>query len=241
VADAWLLWALVYRGHLAEAYRAGARDDPVAFAQLALLGAIPRDTAGAVFRSWIGWQMGTRTRVWWALPWWAERRDTAAIASVERWAEAALRRPPFPLPPIAKGFFPYVILSSHAYLALARRDSATALQIFEALPDTACFAMCDLDRLVRIKLLSARGRYQDAAQRLAATPGVDWPGIQASPVRVLWELERGRVHERLGNRDTARTAYAFVTAVWARADSTLQPYVAEARAGLSRLSGESKP
>jgi hypothetical protein len=49
------------------------------------------------------------------------------------------------------------------------------------------------------------------------------------------------VHEQLGNRDTARAGYAFVTAAWARADSALQPYVAEARAGLSRLSGEASP
>ena len=54
-------------------------------------------------------------------------------------------------------------------------------------------------------------------------------------MRVLWELERGRVHERLGNRETAVTAYAFVAAAWAHADSELQPYVAEAREGLKRL------
>jgi hypothetical protein len=62
-----------------------------------------------------------------------------------------------------------------------------------------------------------------------------------SPVRVLWELERGRVHEQLGNSDSAQTGYAFVITAWARADSALQPYVAEARAGLRRVSGESKP
>jgi len=235
------VFALAYRGHYAEAYRSGGRDDPGIFAPLALLGTIPRDTAAAVFRSWIGWQLGTRTRVWWALPWWAERHDTAAIVSVGRWAETALHRPPIPLPPVAKAFFPYAIQSSRAYLALARGDSATALRIFDALPDTVCYGLCDLDRLVRIKLLAARGRYVDAARRLAATPGVNWPGMSASPVRALWELERGRVHERLGNRDTARAGYAFVTAAWAHADSALQPYVTEARTGLSRLSGEAKP
>jgi hypothetical protein len=135
----------------------------------------------------------------------------------------------------------YVVQSSQAYLALARGDTVTALTLFDALPDTACFGRCDVDRLVRIKLLAARGRYLDAAQRLAATPGVNWPGIPVPPLRALWELERGRVHEQLGNRDTARAGYAFVTAAWAHADSMLQPYVTEARGGLSRLSGESKP
>jgi hypothetical protein len=133
------------------------------------------------------------------------------------------------------------VQSSRAYLALARGDTLTALNLFDALPDTACFGKCDLDRLVRIKLLAARGRFRDAARRLAATPGVNWPGSPVAPVRVLWELERGRVHERLGSRDTARASYAFVTAVWARADSALQPYVTEARTGLTRLSSEPKP
>jgi len=240
LADAGLGFALAYRGHYAAAYRSGGRE-PGIFAPLALLGAIPNDTAAAVFRSWVGWQNGSRTRVWWALPWWAERHDTAAIVSVGRWAETGLRRPPVPLPPIAKEFLPYVIQSSRAYLALARGDSAGALRIFDVLPDTACYGECDLDRLVRIKLLAARGRYVDAARRLDATPGLTWPGSATSPTRVLWELERGRVHEQLGNRDVARAAYAFVTATWLHADSALQPYVREARTGLTRLSGEAKP
>ena len=93
---------------------------------------------------------------------------------------------------------------------------------------------------MRIKLLAARGQHREAAQQLAITP--DWDEHSAtSPVRVLWELERGRVHEQLGNRDTARAGYGFVTAAWARADSALQPYVAEARAGLTRLAGEARP
>jgi hypothetical protein len=142
---------------------------------------------------------------------------------------------------MGKELLGYLARSSRAYFALASGDTATALALFDALPDTACFGMCDLDGLVRIKLLAARGRHRDAARRLAATPGLEWPGSAISPTRVLWELERGRVQERLGNRDTARAAYAFVTATWLHADSALQPYVMEARAGLSRLSGESKP
>jgi serine/threonine-protein kinase len=241
VATIGLVLALAYRGHFQEAYRSGGRHDPMVFSQLALLGAVPPDTADAVFRSWIDRRNDPTTRVWWALPWWAERRDTAAIMSVERWAQAGLRKPPVPSPAPTRDVLGYVVQSSRAYLALARGDTLAALSLFDALPDTACFGKCDLDRLVRIKLLAARGRYLDAARRLAATPGVDWPGIPVSPVRVLWELERGRVHEQLGNRDSAQAGYAFVTTAWARADSALQPYVAEARAGLRRVSGESKP
>jgi serine/threonine-protein kinase len=239
-ADPELSQALAFRGHLQEAYRSGARGNNALFAQLALLGSVPPDTAEAVFRSWIGWKSGSKTRLWWALPWWADRHDTSAIAKVERWVETGLRNPPVPIPPMGMEVLGYLAQSSRAYFALAGGDSTAALRLFDALPDTACFGLCDLDALVRIKLLAARGRYQDAARRLEATPGLSWPGSATSPTRILWELERGRVHERLGNRDTARGGYAFVTAAWARADSALQPYVAEARAGLGRLSSESK-
>ena len=231
--------ALAYRGHLQEAYRVGGREDHMLFAQTALLGGIPADTVAAVFRSWIGWQDIADTRLWWSLPWWAERRDTAAIMSIERWAATGLRRPPVPISPVARDVLGYVALSSRAYLALARGDSVTAMHLLDALPDSACFWKCSLDGLVRIKLMAAQGHYREAAQRLARTP--DWDERSAtSPVRVLWELERGRVHEQLGNRDTARAGYGYVTAAWARADSALQPYVAEARAGLTRLAGEAR-
>ena len=232
-------YALAYRGHLQEAYESGGRLDHRMFAQIALFGGVSADTVAAVFRSWVGWKDVARSRLWWTLPWWAERRDTVAIASIGRWAETGLNRPPVPMPPIARDILGYVRQSSRAYFALARGDTIAALRLFEVLPDSACFWKCNLDGLVRIKLLVSQGRHRDAAQRLGATPVWD-DGSATSPVRVLWELERGRVNERLGDRDTARAGYAFVTAAWAHADSALQPFVAEARAGLSRLSGEAK-
>lgn len=55
---------------------------------------------------------------------------------------------------------------------------------------------------------------------------------------MLWELERGRVNERIGNRQAAADAYRFVVDVWRNADPELQPIVREAGAGLTRLSAE---
>jgi hypothetical protein len=55
---------------------------------------------------------------------------------------------------------------------------------------------------------------------------------------VLWSLLRGRVGERIGERDRATRAYAWVVGMWRNADPELQPYVAEAREGLARLTGE---
>jgi hypothetical protein len=51
-------------------------------------------------------------------------------------------------------------------------------------------------------------------------------------------MERGRVNERLGNRDKAVQSYSFVAAVWRNADPELQPYVKEAKEALARLSTE---
>jgi len=58
------------------------------------------------------------------------------------------------------------------------------------------------------------------------------------PVEILRALERGRVNERLGNRERALEGYAKVVQAWRNADPELQPYVEEARAALTRLSAE---
>jgi hypothetical protein len=55
------------------------------------------------------------------------------------------------------------------------------------------------------------------------------------PSEILRALERGRLNEKLGHRDAAVAAYAYVADAWAHADAPLQPYVTEARAGVARL------
>jgi hypothetical protein len=83
---------------------------------------------------------------------------------------------------------------------------------------------------VTTQLLAARGRYAEAAAILEH----QMPTVAAG----LWDLERGRVYEHLGRRAEAAKAYARVADRWRHADPELQPYVAEARAALKRLSGE---
>jgi len=82
------------------------------------------------------------------------------------------------------------------------------------------------------------GRSRKAAHAGLAISGADWDRAVADVLRMPL---RGRRQERLGRRDEATTAYAYVVDAWARADSVLQPYVAEARAGLGRLRAEPKP
>ncbi len=140
------------------------------------------------------------------------------------------------MPAIAVDILGYLTVTNHAYLALARGDSAEALRLFDARPDSACFGGCWIDDLIHVQLLAARGRPADAAARLERPRGGFAGGVV--PLEVLTALERGRINERLGNRERAIEGYSLVVRAWRNPDPELQPYVAEARAALARLSGE---
>ncbi len=118
-------------------------------------------------------------------------------------------------------------------ITLARGDTSDALNRFLALPDSLC-PFCDDQRLISAQLLEARGREREAASSLDREIGHSPPSFWEP----FWALERARVNDRLGNRAKALAGYSFVAAVWMHADPELQPYVAEAHAGLKRLSGE---
>jgi len=229
--------ALANRGHLRAALDAGGTQLPQLTIQYLMLGVVPPDSADRAITSY------TRSLVeenWSAMAWWAGRGDTASIKRFIQYIDSVRRKPPPPprWPAVAVELTGYLMKSGPAYLALARRDTTTALGLFEALPDSLCFGACPLDPLVRAELLAARGRNQEAAQRLDAEPAFNHR--DPLPTDVLWSLEKGRVNERLKNTDVARDAYADVIAHWAHGDTVLQPYVIEAREGLKRLSSEKK-
>jgi len=222
----FLARGLGYRGHVREAYRTGGSRSPYFFASWALLGGVPEDSAGAVFTRWLR-EAGPANL---ALTWWASRRDTATLRTFASKADSSARATPHLW---KKAGARYNADAARAYLALARRDTADALRRFSGLPDTVPFAGSGFEPLVQAQLLQARG--QDRAA--AAVLDQEFPGY-LHPGEVLWLLERGRVNDRLGNRDKALAAYRFVADVWRNADPELQPYVAEAKAALKRLSGE---
>ena len=127
----------------------------------------------------------------------------------------------------------YLHAAANAYLALARADSAEALRLFRAIPDTLCIENdCYFGKLTEARLLRASGQDRQAG---AVLDRWVWGG---GPLFTLGFLERGRIAEGLGERQKARDAYQFVVDVWRHADPELALYTREARAGLERLAGE---
>jgi len=227
--------ALAARGHVREAY--SRTTLPPLIAQFAAVGAVPSDT---VLRLARGWATSRGQEVLYAAPLFAAQHDTTDLAALTHTLDSLRQRPlPPTAPPIARDVFGYLASASHAFLALARGDSAQALRLFDALPDTACFGACVIDDLVHMQLLVARGRFADARARLERPPVGFSPGLL--PMEVLRGLERGRVYERLGDRENAIAGYSLVVDAWRNADPELKPYVDEARAALARLGGEKRP
>ena len=220
--------ALAYRGRLRDASRSPANPPPWLLGELAALGGLSGDTATALFGRWLA-QDNPAARF--ALPWWSLQGDTMSVRDFLHRADQHSRSA---LNEFVTGQWRYGGDAARAYLALARGDSGDAVRRFALLPDSLCPA-CFLMRLTRVQSLERLGRDRDAAVLLDQLP---FAAFWSSPSEVLWLLERGRVNERLGDRDPAAQAYAFVADVWRHADPELQPYVAEAKAALQRLSAE---
>ena len=233
----WVLAGmLARRGHLREATRVAPETSPSGwswppFLDFALFGVVPAAVADAGFHRLVTTDsLRPPSRL--GLPWWHARGDSASLARFAKRADSIGRTR---AEPMAKLQFAYVADAARAYLALLRGDSTAALRGLEALPDSLCMLdSCYHPNLTRARLLSASGRDREAAQVMD-----QWlPTGGAGPWFVVGTLERGRVAERLNDRDKAVRCYRFVLDSWRNADPELQPYVAEARDGLVRLTGE---
>jgi eukaryotic-like serine/threonine-protein kinase len=246
----YVAYALAFRGHLHEAYQADWRlllhpegspfspfHDP--FLDLSLLGIIPDSVAQGTFRKSLEpgapWSnsFGVAPRYLHGLPWWLARGDTASLAAL---AEQAVTR----RSPSRRVAWRARLVGSvaAAYLVLARADSAEAVRRLEATPDTLCLmdaygSTCFHSKLTLARLLAARGETGRAADLLET-----WRWAGGGPSFVLATLELGRLAERLGDKKQATECYRFVTEVWRSADPELQPYVAESRSALQRLTQE---
>ena len=242
--------ALLFRGHLRDAYETDRRLllhpessewsaflDP--FLELSLFGVIPESIATATFARSLEpgtpWDSFLLPRALRGAPWWLARRDTASLSRLVRRAAEVGRRPPSPQASMRAHLLG---VTSMAYLALARGDSAAALQQLEAIPDTLCLAdsfggTCVYAQLTLARLLGARGESRRSAELLER-----WRWEMSGSLISLATLELGRLAEAMGEREKAIQAYQFVVNAWRRADPELQPYVTEAWDALARLRKE---
>lgn len=224
--------SLAFRGHLAEAYELAGDSIPGLFAELARLGRVPADTARAVFDRWL--QERRWSGIYSALPSWAEARDTNSLNVAARWWDSLRTEGPTDVG-AAAGFF---ARATEAYLTLARGDSAGALERLAVLPNWPCYT-CYHEQLARARILVASGQDREAIDLLDHMP---FHAEQVPPAEaVMVALERGRVLERLGNREEAIRAFSFVTDAWRNADPELRPFVEEAKTMIEALAGERGP
>jgi len=241
---------LSYRGHLHESYALLGNQAGVVFADLALAGTVPPETASAVLGRWLhsGAEEPSVAEARWmprchrtlgAALWWASQRDTASLLALVR-RDSLAARTASSVPAIQRTRGSYEL--ARAALALARRDTAEAMRRFAMFPDSLCPGHVSYEAdaasaflpVIRFRLLHATGRDREAVGLLDN----DFPGI--SPSWVLSVFDAGRIAERLGDGRAATRCYRFVTQVWRNADPELQPYVTAARTALARLGAEAR-
>jgi serine/threonine-protein kinase len=223
---------LQFRGHLREAQAltsVGAGLHwlaPTVTYNLARFGMLPTDTVRAEFRAALA--LSPRSKNVKLYRWWATDGDTLAINTYIRdFGTSKLGSAS------GRAMIRASIAAGRAYLALARRDTASALRQLLTTPDTLHECWYD-NRVTLVQLLMAKGRYQEAAARLERR----WPGTTGCSNGlddVVWTMERARVLERLGRHDEAVANYAFVADAWRTADAELQPWVREAHNAMARL------
>jgi serine/threonine-protein kinase len=224
--------SLATRGHLREGYLILTGPQPLLYAELALLGAVPPESAAVGFRRQL--RGGEINNVAMALAWWTQQRDTVSLRGATARGDSVARHAP---DWIARARGRYLAAAAAAYLTLARGDTAAAIRGLGALPRDEC-PRCYFDRVVLARLLVDAGRDVKAWDLLQA----DLPSatVLPSPIEVLWSLLRGRVAERIGEREQAIQSYEWVVGMWRRPDPELEPYVTEAREGLARLTAEKR-
>ena len=238
---------LAFRGHLREALALEGSDQSYPFVEAAtFLGAIPAERAAAEIRKcipgrpdskWVdepSWRAWGRHWCQMGLPWWSSRGDTTALLRFLRAAESmpwTVRSPQDSTAPN------WPVIAARAHIALARRDTSAALEAYRLLSTSTSPWPYQGDRLIAARLLAGRGKVREAAEILNEAPTQEGE-ISPRLSDVLWYLERGRIAEQLGDTSRAIDAHRYVAAVWRHADAELQPFAAEARAALERLTAE---
>jgi hypothetical protein len=126
----------------------------------------------------------------------------------------------------------YVLSALRGYVALARRDTAQATQLFAALPDSVLTIPFDL--FVRARLVGRQDPKRAIELLERYSPNMDL-------LSAAQELERGRLAEKIGDRERAVDAFSYVAAIWAKAESRqLKDAAKEANDALKRLDSDGR-
>ncbi|MBA3578766.1 MAG: serine/threonine protein kinase [Gemmatimonadaceae bacterium] len=213
---------LAYLGRFRDAYDAlGDRPTPL-YAELVWLNAVPVDAARTAYARLLRENPAGASS---ALPFWARMGDTTSIRTFSRAVAGAV-------PGVSARASSYARSAADAYLSLARRDTARALEQFRALGDSLC-ASCKIDRAVTAQLLEARG-FAEEAGKLLNVRLYSW----LSPMEVWVAAERGRLLERSSDaaaKERAAAGYRVVAGAWARGDPAARALAAAGQAGLRRM------
>lgn len=217
---------LAFRGHINEAWRIGADNPTYTMAEIATLGLVRGDSAAKVIGPWI---QRRDDASFFALPAIAAARDTAQLdklsAGAERLAktDTSVRR---------RTVLNYFAASARAWSVLARGDSNAALALFDKLDDST--VTLPIDQFVRARLVAR----MDPKRALAMLSPMS---LNVDLLYVARELERARLSEKLGDREQAVDAYAYVAAAWRNTDSPqLRDAVKESTSALARLDADGK-
>ncbi len=225
MAKVQLMGALNVRGHIREAGALASEELWFPVSGLALLGAIPPDSADAILLRVASRRSGLGLP--WALRWWSERGDTARLRYLQVVGDT------MELSDDMERYRAGMHAEIEAYLALARHDTSVALRQLALIPDST--QMYVDGGYTKAQLLAAVGRDEDA-MRILRQEHRYWGADQ-----VLWAYERAKVAERLGERDQAARDFAYVAAAFQHADSSLQPLVRYSREALARLGKDAPP
>jgi eukaryotic-like serine/threonine-protein kinase len=219
-----LAYQLSFHGRIAEAWQLSVKSRNYLAANIAALGLVPLDSALAVVRPWLALRSDAFVI---PFPILALAHDTTSLLATERdFSQFVKHDSERARRPVED----YALASIRAYTALARGDSATAARLFDALPDSVL--TLPFDQFVRARLIGKTDPRRAIAilERHASTPDV---------LAGARELERGRLAEKIGDRERAVDAYAYVAALWRNAGvSQLRSAAKEASDALKRLDSD---
>jgi tetratricopeptide (TPR) repeat protein len=194
------------------------------FTELAMTGSIP---AALVSRTFARWSATSPRAAVFALPWYAQERDTAALRTGASLADSFARAGTTPR---SREVARYAAAAARAYHTLAVGDTAGALGRFLALPDSLC-PDCYFDWRTRGDLLMRAGRLDESHQDLVRVLTYAWT-VPTYPSALV---QLGELEERRGHLETAAQSWRTALEAWSAADSSLAPERRRAQEGLRRL------